>query len=92
MESKHNRLLEEKILLEDELASKQVLNEEIQRLKDEVRGETNRQCNLRGATADSFRPDAQIKPWKLCTSRLKWNKRHERDLNRFKPNRSRRWL
>lgn len=38
LESRHNRLLEEKILLE-ELVNKSELQVEVQRLKDELRGE-----------------------------------------------------
>jgi hypothetical protein len=38
MESRHNRLLEEKILLEEELVNKSDLQVEVQRLKDELRG------------------------------------------------------
>jgi hypothetical protein len=38
MESRHNRLLEEKILLEEELIAKGKLEEDVQRLKDELRG------------------------------------------------------
>jgi hypothetical protein len=38
MESRHNRLLEEKILLEEELITKGKLEEDVQRLKDELRG------------------------------------------------------
>lgn len=40
MEAKYSRALEEKILLEHELLEKASLEEESQRLKDELRGET----------------------------------------------------
>lgn len=39
MENKYSRALEEKILLEHELLEKANLEEETQRLKDELRGE-----------------------------------------------------
>lgn len=39
VETKYSRVLEEKILLEHELLDKASLEEETQRLKDEVRGE-----------------------------------------------------
>ena len=39
IEAKYSRVLEEKILLEPELLDKASLEEETQRLKDEVRGE-----------------------------------------------------
>ena len=39
MENKYSRALEEKILLEHELLEKAHLEEETQRLKDELRGE-----------------------------------------------------
>ena len=42
MEAKYSRALEEKILLEHELLEKAKLEEENQRLKDELRG--NRPC------------------------------------------------
>ncbi len=38
LESRHNRLIEEKILLEEELVNKSELQVEVQRLKDELRG------------------------------------------------------
>jgi hypothetical protein len=38
LESKHNRLLEEKILLEEDLLGRARLEEELQRLRDELRG------------------------------------------------------
>ena len=41
MENKYSRALEEKILLEHELLEKANLEEETQRLKDELRGKTN---------------------------------------------------
>lgn len=40
MEAKYSRALEEKILLEHELLEKASLEEESQRLKDELRGKT----------------------------------------------------
>lgn len=40
MEIKYNRTIEEKTLLEQELIAKQELDEECQRLKDDVRGES----------------------------------------------------
>lgn len=42
MENKYSRALEEKILLEHELLEKANLEEETQRLKDELRGKTNK--------------------------------------------------
>jgi len=39
LESKYNRAIEEKTLLEQEVVQKQELEEECQRLKDDVRGE-----------------------------------------------------
>lgn len=41
VEAKYSRALEEKILLEHELLDKANLEEESQRLKDELRGKTN---------------------------------------------------
>ncbi|KAJ9117585.1 hypothetical protein QFC22_004435 [Naganishia vaughanmartiniae] len=40
LESKHNRLLEEKILLEEDLLGRERLEEELQRLRDELRDQT----------------------------------------------------
>jgi len=40
IESKYNRLVEEKVLLEEELRMKTTLVDEVQRLKDVVRGES----------------------------------------------------
>jgi hypothetical protein len=40
LESKYNRAIEEKTLLEQEVVQKQELEEECQRLKDELRGES----------------------------------------------------
>lgn len=42
MEIKYNRAIEDKTLLEQELIQKQELEEECQRLKDDVRGECSR--------------------------------------------------
>jgi nuclear distribution protein NudE len=39
LESKYNRAIEEKTLLEQEVIQKQELDEECQRLKDELRGQ-----------------------------------------------------
>lgn len=39
MEAKYSRVLEEKILLEQELLEKVQLEEEMQRLKDDLRGQ-----------------------------------------------------
>lgn len=47
MENKYSRALEEKILLEHELLEKANLEEETQRLKDELRGELIKISNLR---------------------------------------------
>lgn len=38
LESKYNRAIEEKVILEQEVVQRQELEEECQRLKDEVRG------------------------------------------------------
>lgn len=38
LESQHNRMLEEKILLEQDLEGKRQLEEDMQRLKDDLRG------------------------------------------------------
>lgn len=38
LESQHNRMLEEKILLEQDLEEKKQLEVDMQRLKDELRG------------------------------------------------------
>lgn len=40
LESKYNRAIEEKTLLEQDLAQKDELEAETQRLKDELRGES----------------------------------------------------
>jgi predicted nucleic acid-binding Zn-ribbon protein len=40
IESKYNRLVEEMVLLEEDLRGKTALGEEVQRLKDVVRGES----------------------------------------------------
>ena len=40
IESKYNRLVEEMVLLEEDLRGKTALGEEVQRLKDAVRGES----------------------------------------------------
>lgn len=42
LESKYNRAIEEKTLLEQEVVLRQELEEEIQRVKDELRGESAR--------------------------------------------------
>jgi hypothetical protein len=47
MENKYSRALEEKILLEHELLEKANLEEETQRLKDELRGKTNKIIRLK---------------------------------------------
>jgi hypothetical protein len=39
VESRYNRAIEEKTMLEQELIGKQQLEEEAQRLKDEIRGQ-----------------------------------------------------
>ena len=41
VESRYNRAIEEKTMLEQELIGKQQLEEEAQRLKDEIRGQSN---------------------------------------------------
>jgi cell shape-determining protein MreC len=41
LESKYNRAIEEKTLLEQEVVQRQELEEENQRLKDDLRGELN---------------------------------------------------
>jgi predicted nucleic acid-binding Zn-ribbon protein len=51
VESKYSRALEEKILLEHELLDKANLEEECQRLKDELRGT----CTARRTNACSYR-------------------------------------
>lgn len=40
MESRHNRLLEEKIMLEEDLEAKKEMEVMVQRFKDEIRGES----------------------------------------------------
>ena len=47
MENKYSRALEEKILLEHELLEKANLEEETQRLKDELRGKANKIIQLK---------------------------------------------
>lgn len=44
LESKYNRAIEEKTLLEQEVIQRQELEEENQRLKDDVRGELDPQA------------------------------------------------
>ena len=55
MESKYSRALEEKILLEHELLEKANLEEETQRLKDELRGKTNKIIQLKALLKFHFR-------------------------------------
>jgi nuclear distribution protein NudE len=51
LESKYNRAIEEKTLLEQEVIQRQELEEECQRLKDDVRGESCTQSGSMGAHA-----------------------------------------
>lgn len=55
MENKYSRALEEKILLEHELLEKANLEEETQRLKDELRGKTNKIVQLKTLLKFHFR-------------------------------------
>ena len=55
MENKYSRALEEKILLEHELLEKANLEEETQRLKDELRGITNKTTQVKTLLNFHFR-------------------------------------
>lgn len=58
LESKYNRAIEEKTLLEQEVVQKQELEEECQRLKDELRGES--------ANVSIYLPCPVCLSWAIC--------------------------
>lgn len=66
MESKYSKALEEKILLEHELLEKAGLEEDTQRLKDELRGRL-RSFNLRPLQLTSC--PFKMRMWKYLSSR-----------------------
>lgn len=61
LESQHNRMLEEKILLEQDLEGKRQLEEDMQRLKDELRGMFTNKCEMRPLlTTESLAADQTL--------------------------------
>jgi nuclear distribution protein NudE len=56
LESKYNRAIEEKTLLEGEVIHRQELEEECQRLKDDVRGAFRACCSRDSAVQMSICP------------------------------------
>ena len=54
LENRYNKSLERIALLEEELVTKAQLEEEVQRLKDELRGELSSSCLRKETPRDSF--------------------------------------
>jgi nuclear distribution protein NudE len=64
MENRYNKAVERTALLEQELVDKARLEEELQRVKDELRGEGD--TNITCRSTDLCNPQTRPKSWPCC--------------------------